>query len=63
MGSRSAGNRLQPDDSLAAIRNRTDKNVASLPAEIRDINYDRFSPVNISPALAGLTEGLKSEKR
>ncbi len=58
-----SGNRLQPDDSLAVIRNRTDLNVASLPAEVRDINYDRFSPVNISPALAELTQGLKNIKQ
>ncbi len=51
----SKGNRLQADDSLATIRNRTDANVASLPAEVRDINYDSCSPVNISVALASLT--------
>jgi nicotinate phosphoribosyltransferase len=57
----SEGNRLYPDDSLATIRNRTDANVASLPAEIRDINYDKFNPVNISQSLAELTEGLKAK--
>jgi nicotinate phosphoribosyltransferase len=55
----SQGNRLQPDDDLATIRDRTDRNVASLTAEIRDINYDRNAPVNISPALAELTQSLK----
>jgi nicotinate phosphoribosyltransferase len=57
----SDGNRLQPDDSLATIRSRTDANVASLPVEIRDINYDRVSPVNISPALSKLTQKLKDK--
>jgi nicotinate phosphoribosyltransferase len=55
------GNRLQPDDSLATIRTRTDLNIASLPAEVRDINYDGFSSVNISPALAELTQRLKDK--
>jgi nicotinate phosphoribosyltransferase len=57
------GKRLQPDDSLATIRTRADLNVASLPAEVRDINYDRFSSVNISPALAELTQGLKDKQK
>jgi nicotinate phosphoribosyltransferase len=48
------GNRLQPDDSLAIIRQRTDASVASLPAELRDLNYDQSAPVKISPALDGL---------
>jgi nicotinate phosphoribosyltransferase len=55
------GKRLQPDDSLATIRNRTDANVASLPVEVRDINYDSLSSVNISPALAELTQNLNSK--
>jgi nicotinate phosphoribosyltransferase len=58
----SKGDRLQPDDSLTAIRDRTDLNVASLPPEIRDIDYDRLNPVNISPALAELTQDLKSKQ-
>ncbi len=49
------GNRLQPDDDLATIRQRTDLNVASLSTEIRDVNYDKSDPVDISPALAQLT--------
>jgi nicotinate phosphoribosyltransferase len=52
------GNRLQPDEELAAIRQRTDLNVASLPAEIRDINYDRAEPVDLSPALKQLIHRL-----
>ncbi|MCY7367265.1 MAG: nicotinate phosphoribosyltransferase [Chamaesiphon sp.] len=55
------GNRLQPDDSLSTIRQRTDANVASLTAEIRDINYDRFTSVNISPSLLELTQNLKEK--
>ena len=57
----SQGNRLQPDDDLATIRDRAAKNVASLPAEIRDINYDGDPPVNISPVLAELTHNLKAK--
>ena len=57
----SQGNRLQPDDDLATIRGRAAKNVASLPAEIRDINYDGDSPVSISPVLAELTQSLKAK--
>jgi nicotinate phosphoribosyltransferase len=57
----SKGIRLQPDDSLARIRQRTDANIASLTAEIRDINYDKFTPVNISPSLAELTQSLKEK--
>jgi nicotinate phosphoribosyltransferase len=57
----SDGTRLQADDSLTTIRNRTDVNVASLPVEIRDINYDRFTPINISPALSKLTQNLKDK--
>jgi nicotinate phosphoribosyltransferase len=58
----SKGNRLQPDDSLAIIRQRTDASVASLTADLRDINYDRFAPVNISTPLAELTRNLKERK-
>jgi nicotinate phosphoribosyltransferase len=53
------GNRLQSDDSLTTIRQRTDENVASLTVEIRDINYDKFTPVNISTSLAELTRIVK----
>jgi nicotinate phosphoribosyltransferase len=55
----SSGNRQQPDDPLSVIRQRTDRNVASLPSEIRDINYVGNPPVNLSPALADLTQSLK----
>jgi nicotinate phosphoribosyltransferase len=48
------GNRLAEDDSLATIRRRTDESVASLPAGIRDINYDGVNPVGISTELEGL---------
>jgi nicotinate phosphoribosyltransferase len=48
------GNRLADDDSLATIRRRTDLSVASLPVEIRDINYDGVNPVSISTELEGL---------
>ena len=57
----SQGNRLQPDDNLATIRQSTDQNVASLTAEIRDINYDKSMPVNISPSLLELTQSLKEK--
>ncbi len=55
----SKGDLLQPEETLATIRKRTDLNVASLPAEIRDINYDRATPVHISSALSTLTQTLK----
>jgi nicotinate phosphoribosyltransferase len=57
----SQGNRLMSDDSLATIRHRTDLNVASLTAEIRDINYDRVAPVRISEELAALTQSLQDK--
>lgn len=57
----SKGNRLQSDDSLTAIRQRADANVASLTTEIRDLNYDGFAPVNISPSLLELTQNLKEK--
>lgn len=53
------GERMRSDDSLSAIREHTDRNVASLPMKIRDINYAGATPVNISPALAELTKCLK----
>jgi nicotinate phosphoribosyltransferase len=58
----SKGDRVHPDDSLATIRSRTDANVASLPTEIRDINYNALSPVHISSALATLTKSLQDPK-
>ncbi|WP_219892122.1 nicotinate phosphoribosyltransferase [Chamaesiphon polymorphus] len=54
----SEGERLKSDDSLPAIREHTDANVASLSREIRDINYTGTAPVNISPALAEITQSL-----
>jgi nicotinate phosphoribosyltransferase len=57
----SKGDRLQPDDSLITIRQRSDASVASLTTEIRDINYDRLAPVNISDGLAALTQSLKEK--
>ncbi len=56
----SNGDRVQADDSLVTIRQCADVNVASLTAEIRDINYDKFAPVNISPSLLELTQSLKT---
>ncbi len=57
----SQGDRLQSDDNLATIRQRTDASVASLTEDIRDINYDKFTPVNISDSLAELTQKLKEK--
>jgi nicotinate phosphoribosyltransferase len=57
----SNGDRLQPDDNLTTIRQRTDLNVASLTTDLRDLNYDRLAPVNISPKLAELTKSLKDK--
>ncbi len=55
------GERLQPDDDLATIRHRTDLNVAELPTDIRDLDYDLAAPVEISPALDRLTYSLGKE--
>jgi nicotinic acid phosphoribosyltransferase len=57
----SRGDRLQPDDSLVTIRQRADANVASLTADLRDINYDKLAPVNIFPSLLELTQSLKEK--
>ena len=57
----SKGDRVQPDDSLVTIRQRADANVASLTADLRDINYDKLAPVNISPSLLELTQNLKEK--
>ncbi|WP_373547403.1 nicotinate phosphoribosyltransferase [Chamaesiphon sp.] len=56
----SKGDRLQPEESLATIRKRTDLNVAHLSTEVRDINYDGATPVRISSALSQLTQTLKN---
>ena len=39
---------------------RTDLNVSSLPAHIRDINYAKSTPVEISPKLEQLTKNMMS---
>ena len=49
------GERSQPDDDLATIRRRTDRNVVQLPTDLRNLDYTQASPVEISPALAQLT--------
>ena len=56
------GTRIQADDCLATIRHRTDLSVASLPTALRDINYDKSTPVNISLALEQLTQSLKASQ-
>jgi nicotinate phosphoribosyltransferase len=58
----SKGDRLRSDDSLSVIREHTDRNVASLPPEIRDINYAGDPPVSISLALSELTQSLTNRK-
>jgi nicotinate phosphoribosyltransferase len=57
----SKGDRLKPDDSLVTIRKRADANVASLTAALRDINYDKLAPVDISPSLLELTRNLREK--
>jgi nicotinate phosphoribosyltransferase len=52
------GHRFQPDDDLGTIRQRTDLNVAKLPTDLRDLNYDRSAPVKISSELEQLTSKL-----
>ena len=56
----SKGDRLQPEESIATIRKRTDLNVANLSTEVRDINYDGATLVRISSALSELTQTLKN---
>ena len=58
----SRGDRLDRDDDLLTIRHRTDLNVASLPTTVRDLNYDRSVPVDLSPALAQLTQSLIDDR-
>ncbi len=55
------GDRVQSDDSLVTIRQRADANVASLTADLRDINYDKPAPVNISSSLLELTQNLREK--
>lgn len=54
------GERSQSDDDLATIRSRTDRNVAQLPANLRNLNYTQASPVEISPALERLTHSTSN---
>ena len=58
----SRGDRTDPDDDLFTIRHRTDLNVASLPTTLRDLNFDRSVPVDLSPALAQLTQSLRNNQ-
>ncbi len=58
----SKGDRLDRDDDLLTIRQHTDLNVASLPTTLRDLNFDRSAPVDLSPALAQLTQSLIDDR-
>ncbi|MUL36560.1 nicotinate phosphoribosyltransferase [Gloeocapsopsis dulcis] len=50
------GKRIQPPETLAQIRDRTTKSVASLPDTVRQLDRPIPFPVEISPALQQLTE-------
>lgn len=50
------GKRVQPPETLAQIRDRTAKSVASLPDTVKRIDNPVALPVKISPALQQLTE-------
>ncbi|MBD2344714.1 nicotinate phosphoribosyltransferase [Anabaena subtropica] len=50
------GQRLQPPETLSAIRQRTTASVASLPEQTRRLNNPIPVPVEISPTLQDLTE-------
>jgi nicotinate phosphoribosyltransferase len=52
------GERLRADEDLATIKHRTGLSVANLPTDLRDIDYDRTAPVDLSPALVRLTQSL-----
>jgi nicotinate phosphoribosyltransferase len=54
------GERAHPDDDLATIRSRTDRNVAQLPTDLRNLDYTQASPVEISPALERLTHSTSN---
>lgn len=56
------GVRIQPQESLQQIRDRTKSSVASLPTTIRDISQPMENPVQISTGLAELTEKTKTGK-
>jgi nicotinate phosphoribosyltransferase len=53
-----AGTRLQPDDTLTTIRQRTDENVAILPPEIRNIDRPIDIRAEITPALEAMIQKL-----
>ncbi|QLE54529.1 nicotinate phosphoribosyltransferase [Nostoc sp. TCL26-01] len=51
-----AGQRLQPPETIAAIRQRTANSVASLPEQTRHLNHPISVPVEIASTLGDLTE-------
>ncbi|OKH28183.1 nicotinate phosphoribosyltransferase [Chroogloeocystis siderophila] len=55
------GKRLQPPDTLAQIRDRTTRSVASLPDTVRRLDNPISLPVEISPALQQLTEHSRGQ--
>lgn len=55
------GQRLQPPETLAAIRQRTAASVASLPQETRQLNDPVAVPIEISATLWDLTEKTKNQ--
>lgn len=55
------GERIQPLESLATIRQRTAASVASLPEQTRRLDHPVAVEVEISAALQELTQ--KTEKR
>ena len=50
------GQRVQPQETIAAIRERTAKSLASLPVEVRCLDNPKPLPVEISAALQELTQ-------
>jgi nicotinate phosphoribosyltransferase len=56
------GARLGADEDLTTIRQRVDRNVSSLPIDLRDLNYNLSAPVKISPALDRLTKKLENDR-
>lgn len=52
------GQRLQPPETLAAIRQRTAASVASLPEKTRQLEHPIALNVEISPTLAELIKGV-----
>ncbi|MCF4969986.1 nicotinate phosphoribosyltransferase [Nostoc sp. CMAA1605] len=57
------GQRLQPPETLAAIRQRTAASVASLPEKTRHLDHAIPLTVEISPALAEFTEDVERQGR